>query len=84
MVLVSVLIRIQRRQFEQVKAAVPVVLQVLNSMTLQTDDEDADARDLFSKAIDIADSVQAVCAKLVSDTSTQLILLELISMLNLK
>nr|GLL37820.1 aberrant root formation protein 4 [Ipomoea trifida] len=83
----KVLIRIQRRQFEQVKAAVPVVLQVLNFMALQTDDEDADAFDLFSKAIDIADSVQAVCAKLMDNQKLHalfgLLILQLMGLVSL-
>ncbi|CAH9086805.1 unnamed protein product [Cuscuta europaea] len=68
----KVLTRIQRRQFEQVKSAVPVVLHVLNHVSLEMDeDEDVDANAnanagaLFFKATDIANSIEAICRKLV-------------------
>ncbi|XP_015062332.1 aberrant root formation protein 4 [Solanum pennellii] len=59
--LAKVIILIKRRQFEQVKAAVPVILGVLKSMSLEADEEDKDTEDIFHKAIAIADSIQAVC-----------------------
>ncbi|XP_055820196.1 aberrant root formation protein 4 isoform X2 [Solanum dulcamara] len=62
--LAKVIILIKRRQFEQVKAAVPVILGVLKSMSLETDEEGKDTEDLFHKAIALADSIQAVCKKL--------------------
>ncbi|XP_055820197.1 aberrant root formation protein 4 isoform X3 [Solanum dulcamara] len=62
--LTYVIILIKRRQFEQVKAAVPVILGVLKSMSLETDEEGKDTEDLFHKAIALADSIQAVCKKL--------------------
>jgi len=65
--LVSVIILIKRRQFEQVKAAVPVILGVLKSMSLEADEEGKDTEDLFHKAIALADSIQAVCKLLVCD-----------------
>lgn len=65
--LVSVIILIKRRQFEQVKAAVPVILGVLKSMSVETDEEGKDTEDLFHKAISLADSIQAVCKELVRD-----------------
>lgn len=65
--MVSVIILIKRRQFEQVKAAVPVILGVLKSMSLETDEEGIDTEDLFHKAIVLADSIQVVCKKLVCD-----------------
>lgn len=61
--LAKVIILIKRRQFEQVKAAVPVILGVLKSMSLETDEEGIDTEDLFHKAIALADSIQAVCKK---------------------
>lgn len=62
--LAKVIILIKRRQFEQVKAAVPVILGVLKSMSLETDEEGIDTEDLFHKAIVLADSIQVVCKKL--------------------
>ncbi|KAL3330045.1 hypothetical protein AABB24_034082 [Solanum stoloniferum] len=62
--LAKVIILIKRRQFEQVKAAVPVILGVLKSMSLEADEEGKDTEDLFHKAIALADSIQAVCKML--------------------
>ncbi|XP_006355169.1 aberrant root formation protein 4 isoform X1 [Solanum tuberosum] len=59
--LAKVIILIKRRQFEQVKVAVPVILGVLKSMSLEADEEGKDTEDLFHKAIALADSIQAVC-----------------------
>ncbi|VFQ60725.1 unnamed protein product [Cuscuta campestris] len=69
----KVLLRIQRRQFQQVKSAVPVILRILNHTTLEMDDEDPDADygTLFFKAIDIANSIQAVCEKLTDKQKLQ-------------
>ncbi|MCE3052259.1 hypothetical protein HAX54_052016 [Datura stramonium] len=60
----DVIILIKRRHFEQVKAAVPVILGVLKSVSLGADEEDKGTEDLFHKAIAVADSIQAVCRKL--------------------
>ncbi|XP_060208807.1 aberrant root formation protein 4 [Lycium barbarum] len=62
--LAKVIILIQRRQFEQVKAAIPVILGALKSVSLEADEEDKDTEELFQKAIAVADSIQAVCKKL--------------------
>ncbi|XP_059305246.1 aberrant root formation protein 4 [Lycium ferocissimum] len=62
--LAKVIILIQRRQFEQVKAAIPVILGVLKSVSSEADEEDKDTEELFQKAIAVADSIQAVCKKL--------------------
>ncbi|CAN4115634.1 unnamed protein product [Withania somnifera] len=62
--LAKVIILIKRRQFEQVKAAVPVILGVLKSASLEADEEGKDTVDLFHKAIALANSMQAVCNKL--------------------
>lgn len=64
----SVFLSIERRHFEQVKAAVPVILNVLKAMTSEIDDEDADVEDLFNKAIGIANSILTICVKLVGDS----------------
>ncbi|XP_009595911.1 aberrant root formation protein 4 [Nicotiana tomentosiformis] len=62
--LTKVIILIQRRQFEQVKTVIPVILGVLKSVSLEADDEDKDTEELFHKAIVLAESIQAVCKKL--------------------
>ncbi|KAJ0090255.1 hypothetical protein Patl1_12539 [Pistacia atlantica] len=59
----KVLLFTQRRHFEQVKVAVPVILKVLKSVSSESDDENTEP--LFDRAIGIADSIHAVCAKLV-------------------
>lgn len=64
----AVFMSIQRRQFEQVKAAVPVIVNVLKAVSSELDDGDTDYEDLLTRSIDIAKSVQAVCLKLVCDT----------------
>ncbi|XP_044464381.1 aberrant root formation protein 4 isoform X2 [Mangifera indica] len=58
----KVLLFTQRRHFEQVKVAVPVILKVLNSVSSESDDENTEP--LFDRAIGIADSIRAVCSKL--------------------
>lgn len=62
--LAKVIILIKRRHFEQVKAAVPVILGVLKSVSLGAYEEDKGTEDLFHKAIALADSIQAACRKL--------------------
>ncbi|XXG58970.1 hypothetical protein AAC387_Pa04g1144 [Persea americana] len=64
--LLKVFLRIQRRHFEQVKVAFPVILNVLKVVSLESEDEDKDSlRELVSRAIDIATSVQTIGEKLV-------------------
>lgn len=60
----KVFISINRRQFEQVKEAVPVVINVLKTMSLESDEEDTGYEDLLHRSIDIAKSIQAVSMKL--------------------
>ncbi|XP_048228131.1 aberrant root formation protein 4 isoform X2 [Ricinus communis] len=60
----KVFLSIQRRHYEQVKVAIPVILNVLQATTSELDDEDNECINLFSRALGIADSVQTVCAKL--------------------
>ncbi|KAE9450348.1 hypothetical protein C3L33_17753, partial [Rhododendron williamsianum] len=55
----KVFMSIQRRQFEQVKAAVPVIVNVLKAVSSELDDGDTDYEDLLTRSIDIAKSVQA-------------------------
>lgn len=62
--LAKVFLSIQRRQFEQVKEAVPVILNVLKAMSSELDEGDTDYEDLLNRSIDVANSIQAVCVKL--------------------
>ncbi|CAL5358888.1 unnamed protein product [Camellia sinensis] len=66
--LAKVFLSIQRRQFEQVKEAVPVIINVLKAMSSELDEGDTDYEDLLNRSIDVANSIQAVCVKLVCDT----------------
>lgn len=59
----SVFISIRRRQFEQVKEAVPVILNVLKAVSLESDEEELD--NVFDRAVEIANSIYEVCKKLV-------------------
>ena len=66
----TVFLCIQRRHFEQVKVAFPVILNVLKVVSLESEDEDKDSlRELVSRAIDIATSVQTIGEKLVCHSS---------------
>lgn len=60
--LVSVFISVQRRHYEQLKVAVPIVLNVLKDMSVETD---VQVEDLFDKALGIAVSIRDVSSKLV-------------------
>jgi hypothetical protein len=53
---------IQRRHYEQLKVAVPIVLNVLKDISLETD---VQVEDLFDKALGIASSIRDVSSKLV-------------------
>ncbi|XP_071692952.1 aberrant root formation protein 4 [Rutidosis leptorrhynchoides] len=56
---------LQRRIFEQLKAAIPVVLKVLEAkLSDSEDEEDTCALDLVNKAILIAHSLKATCMKM--------------------
>ncbi|KAJ9184065.1 hypothetical protein P3X46_007846 [Hevea brasiliensis] len=59
----KVFISLQRRHFEQVKVAIPVILNVLKAACSELGDEDTECMNLFCRAIGIADSIRAVCAK---------------------
>ncbi|KAL3497311.1 hypothetical protein ACH5RR_040043 [Cinchona calisaya] len=60
----KVFVSIRRRHFEQVKAALPVIINALKAISLDIDDEDTDPWDVFHKANCIADSIKAVCSLL--------------------
>lgn len=71
--LAKVLNRTQRRHVEQVKVAVPVILEVLNAISSESDDEDKDSlSDLFGAAISIGTSIQAICEKMVGRRKEEL------------
>lgn len=72
---VTVFLSIQRHHFKQVKVAVPVILNVLKTISLESDYGDSELEDLFDRALGIANSIHAVCAKLVCDFSVMLFLL---------
>lgn len=61
----TVLLAIQRRHFEQVKVAVPVVLNVLKAVCSEFSARDTECMNLFISALGIADSIRAICEKLV-------------------
>uniref|UniRef100_A0A9I9DE31 Aberrant root formation protein 4 n=1 Tax=Cucumis melo TaxID=3656 RepID=A0A9I9DE31_CUCME len=56
---------IQRRHFEQIKVAVPVVLNALKAVDFETSEGDVNCDTLYARAMDIASSIQSVCVKLV-------------------
>ncbi|KAH9798921.1 Aberrant root formation protein 4 [Citrus sinensis] len=62
--LLKVLLSTQRRHFEQAKVAVPVILKVLKTVSLEEDDENRECQHLFDQAIGIADAIRQVCLKL--------------------
>uniref|UniRef100_A0A2C9W4Z4 Aberrant root formation protein 4 n=1 Tax=Manihot esculenta TaxID=3983 RepID=A0A2C9W4Z4_MANES len=59
----KVFISLQRRHFEQMKVAIPIILNVLKAACSELGDEDTEDLNLFHRAIGIADSIRAVCAK---------------------
>ncbi|KAL2963465.1 hypothetical protein AAZX31_17G202600 [Glycine max] len=65
----KVLLSIQRRQFEQVKVAVPIILNILKAVSLES--EEAELEDVFDTAVEIANSIYEVCNKL-RDTKEKL------------
>ncbi|CAJ2655856.1 unnamed protein product [Trifolium pratense] len=65
----KVLISIRRRQFQQVKVAVPVILNVLKAVCLESDEEELD--NVFDRAIEIANSIYEVCNKLVDNVARE-------------
>nr|XP_025606549.1 aberrant root formation protein 4 isoform X2 [Arachis hypogaea] len=56
---------IKRRYFEQVQVAVPIILNVLKAVALDSDDaDDAELESVFHRAVGIANSIYEVCNKL--------------------
>ncbi|KAM0061552.1 putative YAP-binding/ALF4/Glomulin [Helianthus debilis subsp. tardiflorus] len=65
---------LQRRPFEQVKAALPVVIKVLQAVLSNPEDaDDTNSVDLLNKSILIAHSLNTICINLVSDTLSRYI-----------
>ncbi|KAF5748146.1 hypothetical protein HS088_TW04G00096 [Tripterygium wilfordii] len=60
----KVFLSIKRCHFEQVKEAVPVILDVLKAVCSESDDGPTQFMDLFDRTIKIAGSIHAVCVKL--------------------
>ncbi|ONI34543.1 hypothetical protein PRUPE_1G486500 [Prunus persica] len=60
----KVFLSLQRRHFEQVKVAVPIIVKVLKARSLELEDEDPEFKNLFDRAMSIANSIRAVCVKL--------------------
>ncbi|WJX43091.1 hypothetical protein P8452_30242 [Trifolium repens] len=65
----KVLISIRRRQFKQVKEAVPMILNVLKAVCLESDEEELD--NVFDRAIEIANSIYEVCNKLADNDARE-------------
>ncbi|KAL0333715.1 UNVERIFIED_CONTAM: Aberrant root formation protein 4 [Sesamum angustifolium] len=61
--LMKVLVLIQRQHYQQVKSAIPVILNVLKTVCSMSDDEDTDHEKLFHKATGIAYSIRSNLCK---------------------
>ncbi|KAH9760488.1 Aberrant root formation protein 4 [Citrus sinensis] len=57
----------ERRHFEQAKVAVPVILKVLKTVSLEEDDENRECQHLFDQAIGIADAIRQVLVSVSMD-----------------
>ncbi|XP_027940027.1 aberrant root formation protein 4 isoform X2 [Vigna unguiculata] len=68
----KVFISIQRRQFEQVKEAFPIILNVLKVVSLESEEEEEELEDVFDRAVGIANSICEVCNKLEGDAKEKL------------
>ncbi|KAH9625296.1 hypothetical protein KSS87_009054 [Heliosperma pusillum] len=65
----KVFLSIQRRHFEQIKVAVPIILNALKAASFDLDDGDVGFEKLFEGAVAIAGSIQATCKKLEGEAS---------------
>ncbi|KAK6249248.1 hypothetical protein QUC31_020813 [Theobroma cacao] len=68
----KVFLSIQRRHFEQIKVAVPVVVKVVNTISSESDYEDSELETLFDRAVDIGHSIQVVSTKLEAGVNEKL------------
>ncbi|BBG95559.1 aberrant lateral root formation 4 [Prunus dulcis] len=77
----KVFLSLQRRHFEQVKVAVPIIVKVLKARSLELEDEDPEFKTLFDRAMSVANSIRAVCVKLEGGANDKLVhYLALVSM----
>ncbi|KAK7260920.1 hypothetical protein RIF29_27221 [Crotalaria pallida] len=58
----KVFVLIKRHHFKQVKEAVPIILNELKAVSLESDD--AELEDVFDKAVEVANSIYKVCITL--------------------
>ncbi|XVF48307.1 hypothetical protein PTKIN_Ptkin03bG0179700 [Pterospermum kingtungense] len=63
----EVFLSIRRRHFEQIKAAVPVIVKVVNAISSESDYEDIELETLFDRVVKNAHSIQEVSMKLQED-----------------
>ncbi|KAK4391855.1 Aberrant root formation protein 4 [Sesamum angolense] len=63
---------LKRRHYQQVKSAIPVILNVLKTMCSMSDDEDTDHEKLFHKATGIAYSIRSICVNLEGEDKKKL------------
>ncbi|ESW33150.1 hypothetical protein PHAVU_001G047200 [Phaseolus vulgaris] len=70
----KVFISLQRHQFEQVKESVPIILNVLKVVSLESEEEEQEKEleDVFDRAVGIANSICEVCKKLEGDAKEKL------------
>lgn len=61
-ILFPVFLSTQRRHFEQIKVAIPVIIKVLKDTLSESEGE---LEDFFDRPITIAESIHGVCIKLV-------------------
>ncbi|KNA17138.1 hypothetical protein SOVF_082920 [Spinacia oleracea] len=60
----KVFLSIQRRQVEQIKVALPIILNAVKAASFDLDDRVTSFKDLFEGAISIANSIIGTCKKL--------------------
>lgn len=60
----EVFLSIQRRHFEQIKVAVPVIVKVVKAISSESDYEDTELETLFDRVVKFAQSIQEVSTKL--------------------
>ncbi|XP_074312842.1 aberrant root formation protein 4 [Silene latifolia] len=68
----KVFLSIQRRHFEQIKVALPIILNALKTASFDLDDCDVGVDKLFEGAVAVAGSIQATCKKLEGEASSNL------------
>ncbi|KAJ7966234.1 Aberrant root formation protein 4 [Quillaja saponaria] len=66
----KVFLSLQRRHFEHIKVAVPIILNVLKAVPLELDE--GELVDIFERAVGIANSIHAICTKLEGSANEKL------------